>query len=371
MPALRIGVNALYLIPGGVGGTETYLRALLPALASIDPVNRYFIFTNRETGPGLVPECPNFAALPQPVRALSRPARIIWEQTGLALAAARLRLDVLLNPGFTAPLLAPCPQVTVFHDLQHKRHPEYFRWFDRPFWNFFLFGSAHFSRLLLADSAATAADLLEHYRLPASRVRTALLGADPSFFEIARRRRPERFLLAVSTLHPHKNLDALLRAFARFRETHPEFRLVVCGLHGFVTGPLHDLRGELGLAGAVEFPGWIPRAELRELFARAWAFIYPSKFEGFGLPVLEALAAGVPTACSDIEPLAGMAADAALRFDPHDLGALTEALVRLSDDDSLRTRLADAGPRRAASFSWTVTAEVTLEALRAAALDPL
>ena len=146
------------------------------------------------------------------------------------------------------------------------------------------------------------------------------LGADPSFFEIARRRRPERFLLAVSTLHPHKNLDGLLRAFARFRETHSEFRLVVCGLHGFVAGPLHDLRGELGLDGAVEFPGWIPRAELRELFARAWAFVYPSKFEGFGLPVLEALAAGVPTACSDIEPLAAMAADAALRFDPHDFG---------------------------------------------------
>ncbi len=370
MAALRIGVNALYMIPGRVGGTETYLRALLSALSAIDPVNRYFVFTNRETDPGLIPECPNFTALPQPVRAFLRPWRIIWEQTALPLAAARLRLDVLLNPGFTAPLLAPCPQVTVFHDLQHKRHPQYFRWFDRPFWNFFLSGSAHVSRLLLADSAATAADLLAFYRLPASRVRTVLLGADPSFFEIARRRCPERFLLAVSTLHPHKNLDGLLRAFARFRKTHPEFRLVVCGLHGFVTRPLHNLRDELGLNGDVEFRGWIPRSELRELFARAWAFVYPSKFEGFGLPVLEALAAGVPTACSDIEPMAGMAADAALRFDPHDLAALTEALVRLSDDSALRARLAEAGPRRAAGFSWAATAEATLEALRAAARDP-
>ena len=121
----------------------------------------------------------------------------------------------------------------------------------------------------------------------------------------------------------------------------------------------------------MEFPGWIPRADLYELFARAWAFVYPSRFEGFGLPVLEALAAGVPTACSAIEPLAAIAADAALRFDPHDLAALAEALVHLGDDDALRARLADAGPRRAARFSWAATAEATLEALRAAALDPL
>src|SRR6476469_7081427 len=107
----RIGINALYLIPGGVGGTEIYLRGLLDALAGIDPINRYFIFTNRETGSDLVPKSANFACVQQPVRAASRPARILWEQTALPLAAVRLRLDVMFNPGFTAPLLCPCPQV--------------------------------------------------------------------------------------------------------------------------------------------------------------------------------------------------------------------------------------------------------------------
>ncbi len=87
-------------------------------------------------------------------------------------------------------------------------------------------------------------------------------------------------------------------------------------MHGFFTGPLHDLRQSLGLADAVEFPGWIPRSDLHDLYARAWAFLYPTLFEGFGLPVLEALAAGVPTACSNIEPVAGIAGDAALQFDP-------------------------------------------------------
>jgi glycosyltransferase involved in cell wall biosynthesis len=362
-PPKRIGINALYLIPGRVGGTEIYLRGLLPALAEIDSANRYFVFTNRETGENLVPKSENFTHVPQPVRAAFRPARLLWEQSGLPLHAARLNLDVLLNPGFTAPLLCPCPQVTVFHDLQHKRHPEYFRWFDLPFWNFSLFWSAHLSQLLLADSEATAADLRAWYRLPESKIRVAWLGVDQAFFPLGARRRPERFLLTVSTLHPHKNLAGLLRAFAIFRQTHPEFRLVVCGLHGFSSGPLHDLRGSLGLNEAVEFPGWIPREVLHDLFARAWAFVFPSLFEGFGLPVLEALAAGIPTACSAIEPVAGIAADAALQFDPSDGDALATAMSRVSDDTELRERLSSAGPRRAAQFSWKATAETTLAAL--------
>jgi glycosyltransferase involved in cell wall biosynthesis len=364
---LRIGVNALYLIPGGVGGTEIYLRGLLGALARLDPVNRYFVLTNRETGPDLLPEAPNFERIPQGVQARIRPARIAWEQAVLPVTARRLAFDVLLNPGFTAPLVAPCPQVTVFHDLQHKRHPEFFRWFDLPFWRFLLYSSAHRSRLLIAVSESTAADLRRYYRLPPAKIRVVPLGVDPDFAALAARRAPERFLLAVSTLHPHKNLDGLLEAFAVFRRTHPEFRMVVCGLHGFAAPPLHELREKLGLGGVVDFPGWIPREQLRDLYRRAWAFLYPTRFEGFGLPVLEAMAAGVPTACSDIPPLAAISGDATLRFDPASPGALLEALTRIACDMPLRDALAARGPAQAARFSWEATAAGTLQALREAA----
>jgi glycosyltransferase involved in cell wall biosynthesis len=363
---MRIGVNALYLIPGGVGGTETYLRALLVELAGIDGENQYFVFTNRETGAELVPKRPNFTHAPQAVRAVFRPGRLIWEQTALPLAAARLGLDVMLNPGFTAPILCGCPQVTVFHDLQHKRHPENFRRFDLPAWRFFLFWSAHVSRLVLADSAATAQDLRRFYRLPARALRVVPLGVGEDFLALANHRKPERFLLAVSTLHPHKNLDGLLRAFAGFRRRRPEFRLTVTGIHGFFTEELRQLRDTLGLADSVEFPGWIPREELLDLYTRAWAFLYPSKFEGFGLPVLEALAAGVPAACSNVEPLASLAGDAALQFDPYSAEAIAAAMDRVAGDDALRARLAGAGPRRAAQFPWRATAQATLAALEEA-----
>jgi glycosyltransferase involved in cell wall biosynthesis len=364
MQPLRIGINALYLIPGGVGGTEIYLHCLLKALAAIDSVDSFLVFAGREAGGDLAPPAENFRTLVQPIRSANRPARLLWEQTGLPLMLEREGIDVLLNPGFTAPLACPCPQVTVFHDLQHKRHPEHFRWFDLPFWNFFLFWSARVSQIVLAASPPSAADLKHFYRLPESRIRVVGLGTDERCFGIAAERRPEPFLLTVSTLHPHKNLDRLLRAFAVFRANHPKFRLVVTGLHGFAARELMALRDELGLGQEVDFPGWVPRQDLYDLYTRAWAFVYPSTFEGFGMPVTEALAAGIPSACSAVEPLATIAGDAALQFAPEDTAALALAMERLACDDDLRRRLAAAGPIQATRYSWRTTAEQTLAALR-------
>jgi glycosyltransferase involved in cell wall biosynthesis len=190
---------------------------------------------------------------------------------------------------------------------------------------------------------------------------------DPKFFSIARARRPEPILLAVSTLHPHKNVDRLLHAFATFHRNRPDFRLVITGLRGFHSAILERQRNELGLAASVEFTGWIPRNQLYDLYARAWAFLYPSTFEGFGLPVLEALAAGVPTACSRIEPLASIAGTAALHFDPDNEAEILDAMDRLVSDEDLRERLAAVGPERASQFSWLSTARQTLAALCEAA----
>jgi glycosyltransferase involved in cell wall biosynthesis len=370
MTRLRIGVNALYLIPGGVGGTEVYLRCLLQALAEIDSSNEYVIFTNRETGADIAPPRPNFSIAPQPVRATLRPARILWEQAGLPLALRRHGVDVLFSPGFTSPALCPCPTVTVFHDLQHKRHPEYFRWFDLPFWRLLLWQSAHGSTRLVAVSEATREDLLRYYKLPPGKIRVVLHGVEEEFFEIGRQRlglQPEPYLLAVSTLHPHKNLDRLIRVFAQFRRARPGFRLVIAGLRGFHSSALERLIGEVGLGDFVRLTGWLPREELADLYLRAHAYMNATLFEGFGMPVLEALAAGIPTACSSIEPLKSVAGSAALLFDPCDEAAILDAMVRITSDDDLRVRLSTAGPARASQFSWRKAAEQTLDLLQEAA----
>jgi glycosyltransferase involved in cell wall biosynthesis len=333
---LRIGINALYLIPGGVGGTEIYLRGLLAALAEIDTVNQYFVFTNRETGPELTPPRANFKALPQPIRAASRPVRILWEQAVLPVAAARLKLDVMLNPGFTAPLWPDARKSPCFTICSTSAIPSTSAGSTCRSGACCCSGRRMF-RACCWPIPATARDLLRN-TTGCPRIGCGWLcwAGDAAFFELAKRRHPEPFLLAVSTLHPHKNLDGLLRAFAEFHRERPEFRLTVCGLKGFFTGPLHDLRDSLGLRDAVDFPGWIPREQLHDLYARAWAFVYPSFFEGFGIPPLEAMAAGVPTACSDIEPIASNVGDAALRFDPHDPSAMAAALRRIASDEELR-----------------------------------
>jgi glycosyltransferase involved in cell wall biosynthesis len=366
---LRIGVNALYLIPGEVGGTEIYLRSLLAALGEMDRRNRYFVFANRETQPDLVPDAENFIFVQEPVNARSRPARLIWEQTGLVLGAARLKLNVMLNPGFTAPVLCPCPQVTVFHDLRFKRHPQFTRWLDLPVYRILLYLSARVSRHLIADSEATAADVRRHYPFAASKMNVAMLGVDEAFFAVGRRRDPAKFFLTVSSLHPHKNLGRLLTAFVRFRASHPDFRLVICGMPGDDVKALHELHRSLELGDAVVFAGWIPREDVYDLFARAWAFVYPTLFEGFGLPLVEAMAAGVPTTCSRIEPLVQIAAGGALLFDPQSEDELTSAMIRIADDEPLRNSLSREGGRRARSFSWAATADKTLTALTKAAGD--
>jgi glycosyltransferase involved in cell wall biosynthesis len=355
----RIGVNALYLIPGAVGGTEIYLRRLLAALACIDSENEYFVFANLETRPDLAPRQSNFHWKPQAVHARFRPARILWEQTVLPMEAARYRLDVLFNPGFTAPILAPCPSVTVFHDLQHKRHPEHFRWFDLPFWNMLLWASAHHSRRLVAVSEATRSDLIGIYGISPDRISVVLHGVESDFFTLDRSR-TEPFVLCVSTLHPHKNLDRLIRAYARRKR---DWRLIIAGMRGFHAEALDALIAHLGVQDSVKLTGWIPRDELLRLYAKAQAFVYPSTFEGFGMPVLEAMAAGVPVACSNIPPLREVAGEAALLFDPLNEDAIASALDQIVTDESLREKLIQHGPERAKQFTWERAARETLTAL--------
>jgi glycosyltransferase involved in cell wall biosynthesis len=354
---LQIGVNALYLKPGAVGGTEVYLRGLLAAMATIDQENEWIVFANSETQRDLMPEAPNFAWAPQSVGASFRPARIVYEQ--LVLPRRANQVDVLFNPGFTAPVLGT-KNVTVFHDLQHKRHPEHFRWFDLPFWNLLLWASAKRSTKLITVSQSTHDDLKRYYGLDSTIVHH---GVDPEYFAVGQRRLPDPFLLCVSTLHPHKNHLRLLRAYSRFHQDHPAYKLVFAGMRGFATEEIEAEVARLGLSAHVRLTGWISKKELLELYARAAGMVYPSTFEGFGMPVIEAMAAQVPLASSNIEPLHSLVNGCAIEFDPLDEGSITQALYRL-----IAAPL-PTGPalERARQFSWEQAARQTLDVLRSVA----
>jgi glycosyltransferase involved in cell wall biosynthesis len=366
---LRIGINALYLIPGGVGGTEIYLRHLLRGFSELQRGHEYFVYINRETEGDLIPPGSGFRCIPVPVSARVRPARILYEQALLPRLLRRDRIDVLLNPGYTGPISFAKRSVTVFHDTQHKRHPEFFRWFDLPFWNLLLKAATR-SRALIAVSAATAADLERFY--PGSGRKTVVIqhGVDPEFFRIGEQRQsliPEPFVLTVSTLHPHKNIARLLEAFREFRKESPGFRLVVAGMEGFAAQALKDRRRDLGLEDSVTFTGWIERDALYGLFRHASAYIAPSEFEGFGMPVSEALAAGLPTACSSIPPFLEIAGGAAILFSPDSTAQMVGAMKTITSDEAFVSKSKIEGPARARLFDWLSTARLTLEAIEAVA----
>jgi glycosyltransferase involved in cell wall biosynthesis len=307
------------------------------------------IFTNRETGADLVPSQANFVHAPQPVRARFRPARILWEQLALPFSAYKHRVNVLFNPGFTAPILCGCPMVTVFHDLQHKRHPEHFRWFDLPFWNVLLGLSARRSRGIIAGSMASHDDFERYYKRPATVIH---YGVEREFFAVAQRREPSDFLLCPSTTHPHKNLERLLRVHAQMNNAP---KLILTGVRGFAAEEIERLAGE-----SVQILGWLPREQIYDLYRRALGLIFPSTFEGFGMPVLEAMAAGVPVACSDIPPLREIARSTVHFFDPASDREIRDALLLLASG-KIST---DAAHKRATQFSWEKTAYATLDYLK-------
>jgi glycosyltransferase involved in cell wall biosynthesis len=182
---------------------------------------------------------------------------------------------------------------------------------------------------------------------------------NPAFLAMDRTRL-EPFLLCVSTLHPHKNLERLIRAYARKPRGQ---RLILAGVRGFHTQPVENLIRGLNLEERVEVTGWLPRDKLLGLYQHAWACVYPSTFEGFGMPAVEALAAGIPLACSDIAPLREIAGDSALLFDPLNEDSISAALDRIIGDEELRCRLTRNGRERARSFTWKRAAEATLQAL--------
>jgi len=380
MPSrLRIGVNALYLIPGGVGGTEIYLRNLLEALARIDRRNEYFLYLNRETGPDICPQSANFATVETGVKASFRPGRLLWEQLGLPRAAMRDRIDVLLSPGFTSPWFSTGRRVTVIHDLQHRKQPENFGRIELWAWEVSVRRSVERSHRLITVSEASRRDVIEAYGVPPSKIRVVGHGVEPDFFglwknddyDISILRAadvPEGpFLLAVSTVHPHKNWPRLLAALKLIHQRGRPLRLVVCGLPGKSWDEVRSQIDQDGLAEYVTMLGWQPRRTLIALFRFAEALVFPSTFEGFGMPVLEAMAAGTPVACSDIPPLREVADGCATFFDPLSTDSIATAVENVLTDVDERTKLSEKGLKRASASTWERAAEQTLEALLEAA----
>ena len=298
--------------------------------------------------------------------AFERPAaRILWEQTVLPVQL-RQRGAALIH-GFVnvLPLAAPCPGVVTVHDLSFMRTPQKLPPLRRAYHAALCRASVARAAHVIAVSHQTAADLQTYWATPAERISVIHNGVSARFVpqapeRIAALRRqnglPARYLLYLGTLEPRKNLDLLLRAFARCMQGASAFTgdvaLVLAGAKGWYYDTIFRTVNELGLAQRVQFPGFVPAADLPAWYAGAEAFVYPSLFEGFGLPVLEAMACGVPVICSRVASLLEVAGDAAVTVAPDDEAGFAHALQLVLEQPSLRAALRERGQAQAARFSW-------------------
>jgi glycosyltransferase involved in cell wall biosynthesis len=375
---MHVGINSLFLIPEGVGGSETYLRNVIRQLPALDPEIAYTLFTNRENAGSFdVPPGAHLREIPCPVRAVRRPERLAYEYAILPLRAQRQHVDVLFSPGFTAPARRGYASVVNILDMQPEDMPENFT----PFYHL-----VH-TRLMrrAARSAAHVLTLSEHakrrivavYGIPPERITVSHLAAEPVYFtrvppeEIARVRQTygihSPYILSVATLHPHKNLDALIDAVVALRQAGDRgVQLVLVGLRGNAAASLGEKIRAAGIEGMAVMTGWVPDADLPPLYQGATVYVLPSRYEGFGIPVLEAMASGTPVITTTAASLPEVAGDAALLIDPEDRAALVTALRRVLDDAVLRDDLIGRGQERARRFTWRKTAKATLSAFEKA-----
>ena len=370
---MRIGINALYLLPGKVGGSEVYIRNLAKWLDRTDKDNEYFIFINKESQGIFEQAAPQMNVVLCPIQAGSRPVRILWEQLILPFQVWHYKIDVLLSAGMTSPVYCPAASILVIHDLQFINQPQNFSKGYLMFLRAIIYCSAKSADGIIAISQKVKQDIVKYYKIPLEKIATIYHGIDHNTFfrrnkeDIAQVRAkynlPESFILYPASILPHKNHERLFQAFKIIKEREQEIKLVLIGITDNKQNVILGKIQELGLQDDVIFLGWLPFEDIPLLYCASGIFVFPSIHEGFGIPILEAMGCGVPVVCSGIEPLKEIAGDGALFVDPYNPDSIAEGVLSVIDDDRLSQKLIENGSKRVKDFTWENTALSTISFL--------
>jgi len=368
---VHIAIDA-HSVGTGLAGNETYAANLVEALAEIDGENRYTVYVTKAEAEA------RFGGRWGNVSVRRTVPHTPLVRIPLTLSAELRRRPVdLLHVQYTAPPLAPCPVVATIHDLSFEHIPETFKRRSRVQLRLTVRATARRAAHVIAPSEYTRRDLVETYGLDPGRVSAIPLAVAPHFRpvedagELARVRQrygiAGEYVLAVGSIQPRKNLARLVRAYSALRRRRGRSnlpQLVLVGKQAWLYGDTLRAIEEEGLGESVLLTGYVSEGDLPALYTGALLFAYPSFYEGFGLPPLEAMSCGAPVLTGNLTSLPEVVGDAGLTVDPLDTGALAEALARLIDDDALRATLSERGLRRARRFDWRETARMTLQVYR-------
>lgn len=365
---MRIGIDAT-AIPARRTGAGNYIFQLIKNLSIIDDDNLYFIFAKPEHIAEWKIEQSNFHFIHANLQ--NRAKRLVWEQTGLAYLASYHRLDLLHSPHYTMPLLLTCKSVVTFHDMIFFLYPEMHGTIRRLFFTSMMRLSARKATAIVTDSQSTANDLHKILDIPIQKISPILLACDTHFRPITEpssvaeicalyNLQPDTYFLYVGVLEPRKNIPVLLQALRNLLDNGLTHRLAIVGKKGWMFDDIFSTVKHLQLESYVVFTGYVPEEHLSYLYTGAIASVYLSLYEGFGMPVLEALACGSPVVTSQVSSMPEITSDAAMLVDPRNSAQLTTALEKLCKNSELRNKLKEQGLARAAKFSWATTAQATL-----------
>ncbi len=364
---MRIAIDA-HSVGTGLGGNESYATNLIEALAQIDQTNRYTLYvTKREAVTRFSNRWPNVL-----VRSTLPHTPLIRIPLTLSAELRRNPVDVL-HVQFTAPPFSPCPVVVSIHDLSFEHLPQTFKWRSRKQLRITVRRSVREASQVIALSAHARNDIINTYKVSPERVTAIPLAAADHFRPVSDETELQRvkqtygikgdYILAVGAIQPRKNLARLVAAHARLRSLKPEGKLpklVLAGKCAWLYDETLRAIKDLELKDSVIVTGYVPEKDLPTLYSGALCFVYPSYFEGFGLPPLEAMQCGAPVIVGNLTSLPEVVGDAGLLVDPFDVDALAAAIESVISNSDLRAELSFKGLARAKLFEWQETARQTL-----------
>ena len=354
---MRIAIDARKFRDFGIG---TYIRNLIQHLASLDRETEYLLFCRPQDRDALSGYGPNFQA----VEVTARPYSLA-EQFAIPMALRRERADLFHAPHYVLPPLVNCRTVVTIHDCIHLMFPEYLpgRW-AYGYARTSMWIATHKSNRVLTVSETSKLDILRRFRIPPNKITVVHNAIDDRFLEPPSDEEMERvriryqlrdpFALYVGNIKPHKNLERLIDAFDRVRKQpgHETLKLVIIGDEISKYQGLRRAVHQHKLHKHVRFFGFVGMDTLSALYRLAGVFVFPSLYEGFGLPPLEAMASGTPVITSNVSSLPEVVGDAAILIDPYEADAIADAMRRVLTDPALRASLRERGLARVREFSW-------------------
>ena len=371
---MRIAIDA-HSVGARLGGNETYAINLIEALAEIDQENQYTLYvTKAEARDRFAERWPNFI-----VRHTLPHTPLVRIPLTLSRELRRRPVDVL-HVQYTAPPFAPCPVVTTIHDLAFEHLPETF---NRRSWmqlRLTVRSTARRAAQIITVSEYSRQDIIKTYGIRPEVISVTPEAAAPAFKRVSSEIELQRvretygierdYILSLCSIQPRKNLVRLIEAYSLLRQSHPGGKLpqlVLAGKRGWLDNETMRAAQSGEASSDICFTGYVAEEHLSALYSGATCFVYPSYFEGFGLPILEAMKCGTPVVAGDRTSIPEVAGEAALLFDPFDVYALVEVLKRILSDADCRVELSARGLQRANEFSWQTTARLTLAAYEKAA----